>query len=137
MTPARGPHGRVLVTTRRRDHSLTQQGRHLLEVDVYTPDEAHTFLTQALDEAGIGHTPPELDCLARDLGYLPLALGQAVTYMAELGLGPAAFRELFGDRMRTLFEVFPDWESPTPLAATWDLSLTRADTFTPRDWPAR
>ncbi|QUX26976.1 tetratricopeptide repeat protein [Nocardiopsis akebiae] len=126
------PHGRTLVTTRRRDHSLTTQGRHLLKVDVYTPDEARTFLTHALDEAGTAHTTAEADALARDLGYLPLALGQAVTYVAELGMGCEDYLQAFHDRMNTLDQVFPDWDSPVPLAATWDLSLSQADTFTPQ-----
>ncbi|ASU59865.1 tetratricopeptide repeat protein [Nocardiopsis dassonvillei] len=129
--PPDQPHGRVLVTTRRRDHSLDTQGRHLLDVDVYTPTEAHAFLSTALGQAAIPHTGPELEALARDLGHLPLALGQAVTYMAELGMECTAYLELFHDRMRTLAEVFPDWDTPTPLAATWDLSLEQADTFRP------
>ncbi|MBR8745023.1 tetratricopeptide repeat protein [Nocardiopsis sp. MG754419] len=126
------PNGRVLATTRRRDHCLTTQGRRLLDVDVYTENEAHTFLSAALGEAGVPYTTIELGSLARDLGYLPLALGQAVTYMAELGMGCTAYLDLLNDKMRTLAEVFPDWETPTPLAATWDLSLEQADTFEPQ-----
>ncbi|RKS08492.1 tetratricopeptide (TPR) repeat protein [Nocardiopsis sp. Huas11] len=130
--PRDQPHGRVLVTTRRRDHSLTVQGRHLLDVDVYTPGEARAFLNQALDAAGIAHTTAQRDTLAHDLGRLPLALGQAVTYMAELGLGCDDYLQVFHNRMNTLDQVFPDWEHPTPLAATWELSLTQADTFQPK-----
>ncbi len=126
------PHGRVLVTTRRRDSSLTTQGRHLIDVDVYTPEEAHAFLTRAADDAGVPHTLTDLESLARDLGYLPLALGQAITYMAELGMGCKNYLQVFHDRMRTLAEVFPDWDTPTPLAATWDLSLEQADAFIPK-----
>ena len=125
------PHGRVLVTTRRRDRSLTTQGRRLLDVNVYTESEAHTFLAAALGEAGIPHTRIELRSLARDLGYLPLALGQAVTYMTELDMGCAAYLELFHDKVCTLAEVFPDWDTPTPLAATWNLSVDQADTHHP------
>ncbi|MFI6578049.1 tetratricopeptide repeat protein [Nocardiopsis sp. NPDC050513] len=126
------PRGRMLVTTRRRDHTLTVQGRHLLDVDVFTEEEARVFLVQALDAAGIDDTREELDILARDLGYLPLALGQAVPYMAELGLGCRGYLQVFHDRMSALREVFPDWTRPTPLTATWDLSLAQADTFHPR-----
>ncbi|WP_197285737.1 tetratricopeptide repeat-containing protein [Nocardiopsis sp. NRRL B-16309] len=125
-------YGRVLVTTRRRDHSLSTQGRHLIDMDVYTPAEAHTFLTCALHEIRIPRSHIEMDCLSRDLGYLPLALGQAVTYMAELGMSCADYLELFHDRMNTLDEVFPDWDTPASLAATWELSLQQADTHTPQ-----
>ncbi|MGW8439339.1 tetratricopeptide repeat protein, partial [Nocardiopsis sp. NPDC055879] len=126
------PHGRTLVTTRRRDHSLTTQGRHLIDVDVYTVHEARAFLANALDEAGIDHTDTDLGTLAESLGRLPLALGQAVPYMAELGMSCDEYLQVFHDRMSTLREVFPDWDTDTPLAATWDLSLTMADTFTPQ-----
>ncbi|QUX26901.1 tetratricopeptide repeat protein [Nocardiopsis akebiae] len=126
------PHGRVLVTTRRRDHSLNTQGRRLLDVDIYTRDEAHAFLTHALNEAGVPHNNEELVDLAHALGFLPLALGQAVTYIAELGMGCADYLQLFRDRVRILGEVFPDWETHTPLAATWELSVQQADTFAPR-----
>ncbi|MDE3721392.1 tetratricopeptide repeat protein [Nocardiopsis sp. N85] len=126
------PHGRMLVTTRRRDHTLTTQGRHLIDVDVYTQDEARAFFTHGLTSAEIPHTCEELDTLAHDLGHLPLALGQAVTYMAELGMGCEDYLQVFHDRMNTLDQVFPDWTHPTPLAATWDLSLNRADTFHPQ-----
>ncbi|WP_435107073.1 NB-ARC domain-containing protein [Nocardiopsis synnemataformans] len=124
--------GRVLVTTRRRDHSLTVQGRRLLDVNVYSPDESRAFLTRALNQAGVLRTTAKLDALADALGHLPLALGQAVAYMAELHLGCADYLELFQDRMTTLEEVFPDWDTLTPLAATWNLSLDQADTFTPQ-----
>ncbi|MEU3024889.1 tetratricopeptide repeat protein, partial [Nocardiopsis alba] len=126
------PRGRVLITTRRRDHSLTKQGHRLIDVDIYTPEEARAFLTDALNQAGIAHTPADLESLARDLGRLPLALGQAVTYMAELGMGCDAYLQVFHDRMHTLARVFPDWDTPTPLAATWELSLQQADTFQPQ-----
>lgn len=36
------PHGRTLITTRRRDNALTTHGCHLLDVDAYTLDEART-----------------------------------------------------------------------------------------------
>ncbi|MFF8765930.1 tetratricopeptide repeat protein [Nocardiopsis dassonvillei] len=126
------PHGRVLVTTRRRDHSLTVQGRHLIDVGAYTPDEAHAFLTRALDTAGIARTEADLNDLAHALGHLPLALGQAVTYMAELAMGCDEYLRVFHDRMNTLSDVFPDWETPAPLAATWDISLSKSDSFSPK-----
>lgn len=99
---------------------------------MYTPEEARSFLTHALDEAGVPHTDTDMDDLAEALGHLTLALGQAVTYMAELGMDCPAYLELFRDRMTTLGEVFPDWESPTPLAATWELSLAQADSQEPK-----
>jgi hypothetical protein len=125
-------HGRMLVTTRRRDHTLTIQGRHLLDVGVYTPSEAQAFLTHALTKSRVSHTSEQLSVLAHDLGYLPLALSQAVTYITELRIDFTSYLEIFHDRMHTLHDVFPDWENPTPLAATWELSVKQADMFHPK-----
>ncbi|WP_017586116.1 tetratricopeptide repeat protein [Nocardiopsis ganjiahuensis] len=130
--PRDRPPGRVVVTTRRRDHSLTTQGRQVVDVGVYSPEEARAFLSRALDEADVPYTPEEVDALAGDLEYLPLALGQAVAYMAEIGLGCTGYLDLFHDRVSTLEQVFPDWDGPVPLAATWELSLEQADTHEPR-----
>ncbi len=130
--PRDQPWGRVVVTTRRRDHSLTTQGRQVVNVGVYSPQEARAFLARALDEAGVPYTTEVVDALAEELEYLPLALGQAVAYMAEIGLGCTGYLSLFHDRVSTLAQVFPDWEGPVPLAATWELSLEQADTHEPR-----
>ncbi|MEV6821461.1 tetratricopeptide repeat protein [Nocardiopsis dassonvillei] len=130
--PCDQPHGRVLATTRRRDHALTTQGCHLLDIGIYTPGEARAFLASTLDAAGIAHTTAQIDTLSHNLGHLPLALGQAVTYMTELAMGCDDYLQVFHDRMSTLDQVFPDWENPTPLAATWALSLAQADAFNPK-----
>lgn len=47
--------GWVLATTRRRDTVLASAGRHVLDIDVYEPGEAHTYLTQRLTETGHAH----------------------------------------------------------------------------------
>jgi len=63
----------VLVTSRR---SLTDlhPATHLT-VDVFTPDEALTFLTRAAPDVPVGDDPDAAARIAHRCGYLPLALG--------------------------------------------------------------
>jgi hypothetical protein len=52
-------HGQVIVTTRRRDAALTGGGRTLIDVDIYTVEEANAYLSERLG--------PFLDPLLRGL----------------------------------------------------------------------
>jgi tetratricopeptide (TPR) repeat protein len=62
----------TLVTSRR---SLTElQPGTRLAVDVFTPDEAVTFLTRAVPGIAVGSDPDAVARIARSCGHLPLAL---------------------------------------------------------------
>ncbi|MFB6396785.1 NB-ARC domain-containing protein [Polymorphospora lycopeni] len=87
--------GRTVVTTRRRDAAL-QQGRTLIDVDLFTPGEAAAYLAGKLD--GAADRLDETDQLAADLGYLPLALAQAATYILDQDLTCAAYRKRLARR---------------------------------------
>jgi hypothetical protein len=90
--------GRVLVTTRRRDAALAAEGRRVVNVGLFTPEEAHRYLREKL-----GAEPGRLDepeRLAADLGYLPLALAQAAAYLIDRGLTCAGYRRRFAERKR-------------------------------------
>ncbi|MFD8527199.1 tetratricopeptide repeat protein, partial [Streptosporangium canum] len=130
-----GP-GRVVVTTRRRDAALAGPGRIRVDVDVFTPAEARHYLTAKLAAAGCADTVEQIDALAADLGHLPLALAQATAYLIDTGLDCAAYRERLADRARTVAELVPDDSSlpddhRTIVAATWSLSIDRADRARP------
>ncbi|WP_330286787.1 tetratricopeptide repeat protein [Streptomyces sp. NBC_00576] len=134
LWPPASEHGRTLVTTRRRDAALTGDGRTLVEVGLFTKEEALAYLTAFL--AAHGRTEPEaqLAALAADLGYLPLALAQAAAYLVDSGDDVAAYRALLTDRTTTLADAAPDAlpdEQTLPLAAAWSLSIGRADTLRP------
>ncbi|WP_245171161.1 tetratricopeptide repeat protein [Streptomyces decoyicus] len=132
LWPPASPHGRTLVTTRRRDAALDPDGRHTLTIGLFTRDEALTYLTTSL--TGRDEPTDELTALARDLGYLPLALAQATAYLIDTGETVAAYRSLLADRTTTLSAIAPGAlpdNQALPLDAAWSLSIDRADTLRP------
>src|SRR5215470_1657915 len=85
LWPPPNPHGQVLVTTRRRDAALHGHGRTVIDVGLFTPDQAVRYLTHKLAPGDLDNQPPpEAGELAKDLGYLPLALAQAAAYIRDL-----------------------------------------------------
>ncbi|MFC6137691.1 tetratricopeptide repeat protein, partial [Streptomyces spororaveus] len=134
LWPPAGPRGRTLVTTRRRDAALAADGRHTVEVGLFTTDEALTYLTTSLATHGRVEPADQLTALAGDLGHLPLALAQAVAYLIDSGDDIATYRTLLADRATTLADTAPDRlpdDQARPLAAAWSLSIDRADTLRP------
>jgi len=118
--------GQVLITTRRRDATLTHLGRAVFDIDVFTPEESVAYLHAAL--ASHEYLAEGAPGLAADLGHLPLALAQAVAYLIDRDLSCESYRARLADRRRSLTEVFPArGELPddqrTTIAATWSLSV--------------
>lgn len=134
MWPPATESGRTVVTTRRRDSILAQQGRMVLDVGMFTADESLCYLDQKLGgDAALLHEAPEL---ARDLGWLPLALAQAAAYILDRGLNCAEYRERLADQKRALADVLPE-PSALPdghhstVAATWSMSIEIANGLRP------
>ncbi|MBO2448936.1 tetratricopeptide repeat protein [Actinomadura barringtoniae] len=126
--------GRVLATTRRRDAALSGHGRQIIPIDVYTPAEAHSYLTDRLALVGPSEPATELEGLAAELGHLPLALSQAAAYMLDASMTCAQYRALLADQDRTLADLAPDSlpdQHPQIVAATWALSVARANATRP------
>ncbi|MFI9297506.1 NB-ARC domain-containing protein, partial [Streptomyces gardneri] len=134
LWPPLSQHGRVVVTTRRRDAALARSGRRMLDVGLFTKEEAVTYLSQLL-AIGDRHEPEsELAALAEDLGRLPLALAQAAAYLLDADIRCCAYRALLADRTRTLADTAPDAlpdDQPHPVAAAWSLSIDHADALRP------
>ncbi|MFE2251666.1 tetratricopeptide repeat protein, partial [Streptomyces lavendulae] len=134
LWPPASPHGRVLITTRRRDASLFGEGRRRIEVGLFARDESLSYLTAALHAQGRTEPADQLTALAQDLGHLPLALAQATDYLIDSGETAAAYRHVLADRVITLDHLTPDAlpdDQATALAAAWSLSIDRADTLRP------
>ncbi|MFP3992455.1 tetratricopeptide repeat protein, partial [Streptomyces sp. E11-3] len=134
LWPPASPHGRTLVTTRRKDAALTGDRRRLIEVGLFTRSESRAYLATKLAAHGRAEPDAHLAALADDLGHLPLALAQAAAYLIDTGETVAAYRELLADRTTTLADTTPDAlpdDQALPLAAAWSLSIDRADTLRP------
>jgi hypothetical protein len=129
-----GASGRTVVTTRRRDAVLTDCGRVLIDVGLYTSPEAIAYLQNKLG-AGGQHVMAEARELAADLGYLPLALAQAATFVRDRGETCAGYRRRLGNRRRRLSEILPEDaladDYRATVAATWSISVKRADALAP------
>ncbi|WP_192581153.1 tetratricopeptide repeat protein [Micromonospora noduli] len=133
--PPDSPHGRTIVTTRRRDAVLSTDRRALVEVGLFTPVEAVAYL-----RAAIGAGPeqePELEKLAAELGYLPLAIAQAAAFIRDRAIDAVAYRARLADRRRHLVDLAPPAdalpdEHRDTVSATWSLSIDAADSHRPR-----
>jgi hypothetical protein len=130
--PPTSLHGRVLVTTRRREAALTGAGRRLVTVGLFTPQEAAAYFTAVFAAHGRHEPAEQVACLAADLGHLPLALAQAAAYIIDADLTCASYRELMADRIRKLADLLPEPgalpdDQTATVAATWSLSIERAD----------
>jgi tetratricopeptide (TPR) repeat protein len=117
--------GRTVVTSRRRDAALLE-GRHLVDVGVFTQQEAADYLRGRLADGP--HRLGEADQLATDLGFLPLALAQAATYIRDQDLSCAGYRQRLHRRRldRLKPTTFPDGQRQA-VADTWALSIELAD----------
>ena len=71
--------GHILLTTR--DHNLPILYAKTLDLEIFTQDEARSFIRQFAPHAAPDETA--LDALIQRLGHLPLALKQAAAYMAH------------------------------------------------------
>ncbi|MFE2534706.1 SAV_2336 N-terminal domain-related protein, partial [Streptomyces sp. NPDC059371] len=134
LWPPSSPHGRTLLTTRCRDAMLTGESRRSIEVGLFTEAEAVDYLTKVLAADERTDSADELAALAVELGCLPLALSQAAAYLVDAAESAAAYRARLADRTTALADtapdVLPDGQSAA-LAATWSLSLERADVLRP------
>lgn len=118
--------GRVVATTRRRDAAL-RGDRVLVGLDVFSPAEARAYLSAAIG------ADDDADRLADALGHLPLALAQAAAYVLDRRITCGEYLARFTERRLAVMapDELPD-EHRATVAATWSLSVERADAMTPR-----
>ncbi|WP_309111673.1 NB-ARC domain-containing protein [Saccharothrix sp.] len=131
LEPSVGAGGQVIMTSRLRGSALTRGAHRVIELGVFTEEEALDYFTGALGgHEGVGHA--QLRTLAEQFGRLPLALGQAAAFIADQPLLTVAdYQAMLTDRHRTLAELTPPEgslpEHQMTVAATWSLSIERAD----------
>ncbi|MFE5372810.1 tetratricopeptide repeat protein [Streptomyces mirabilis] len=103
---------------------------------LFTPQDATSYFTAVL-AAHERHEPTDqINSLAADLGYLPLALAQAAAYVIDADLTCASYRELLADRLKKLADLLPEPgalpdDQAATVAATWSLSIERANQIRP------
>jgi hypothetical protein len=117
-----GPGGSTVVTTRRTDAALSGRRRRRIPVGLYSPEQAGSYLAEKLDADQRAPRLAEVDELAADLGFLPLALAQAAAFMVDRGETCTGYRRRLTDRRRRLAEG-PD--HPDTLATRHNLAHWR------------
>jgi len=127
--------GRTVVTTRRRDAALQNDGRLLIQVDTFTAEEATSYLIRATGATAEQFS--DVAALAADLGHLPLALAQAAAFIRDQAIDCAEYRRRLNDRKRPLTNLLPPEDAlpdahRSTVVATWALSIDVADRLSPR-----
>jgi tetratricopeptide (TPR) repeat protein len=126
----------TLATSRLQDATLASSGRQQIDVDIYSPDESVTYLTDRLARARRKHL---LDNQALDLaiavGHLPLALSHAAAYLINQEETCAAYLTRYTAADGRLADLMPAHADPDaygrPVALTLLLALEAADATNP------
>jgi hypothetical protein len=110
--------GHVVITSR--NQAWTRQAEPV-ELDVFTRQESIAHLTR--------HIPSlDLDDAAKvsaAVGDLPLAIEQAGAWLAETGMPAAFYVDWLATQATSALGLNKPFGYATPVAATWDLSLSR------------
>ncbi|HXU34397.1 MAG TPA: tetratricopeptide repeat protein [Thermoanaerobaculia bacterium] len=120
------PAGHVLLTGR---NGRWGTGIEALELGLLSEESALTFLLARTKDTRRSTKEDEKDALeiARDQGYLPLALEQAGAYVAEHRLTLAEYRQEWQQRREAVLAWFDPFASryPVSIAVTWQTSVDR------------
>ena len=122
-----GTHGRVLVTTNRPDAALRAHSPRAVELGPFSNRESLAYLLTRL-QADRDQWTGALD-LAADLGFLPIALAQAGTFMAYTGIDCREYRTRMADWRQRL--AAGNGGPPPAVADTGALALEFADRLPP------
>ncbi len=125
-------HCRTLITSRFAGWSAVVKSFHLYVLD---PEPARTLLATRADRGDFAQlTPAEqtaCEALAKELGYLPLALEQAAAYIWQQGLefSFADYLRLYGAATAELLDegVLGSNEYPDSVMTTWTTTLRKLD----------
>ncbi|MQY07234.1 tetratricopeptide repeat protein [Actinomadura macrotermitis] len=121
----------VLVTTRLREAALAGADRRTVNIGTFTPAEARSYLAAKLGDHALAS---ELDALAEELGFLPLALAQATAYINNADITCATYRRRIASRLLAHAvpgeDYLPDGHQRV-VTATWELSVEHADQAAP------
>jgi hypothetical protein len=100
-----------------------------IQLDVLEPEPARQFLLERTGRTAEGPERAACDDLARELGFLPLALEQAAAYIAAPGVGVdfAAYLRLYREATAELLArgALGSTEYPDPVITTWQASVAK------------
>ncbi|MCL2625400.1 MAG: tetratricopeptide repeat protein [Cystobacterineae bacterium] len=120
--------GHLLVTTR--DRKLNLANSTMIDLDVFTVDEARAFMRERLPRKAI-NAELTLDKLTELLELLPLALEQAAAYMADVDndCDCEEYISLFEQHGLKVFEgtaaKLKDYNYNKIVTTTWNISLSK------------
>ncbi len=106
--PQRG--GSILATSIRRD--LWPSSASCVEVNPFSETEAVSYLKKTIRQDDTA----SMQALAKELGYFPLALGQAAAYITDAMIPIAEYLQAFREDRSLIL---------SPLLKTWNLTLKR------------
>jgi hypothetical protein len=96
-------------------------------VDVLAPEAARQLLLARSDSAENDVNARAADELARELGYLPLALEQAAAFAQNVGIDLGEYLRLFAESRRELLAEYAlgGTQYPASVATTWWTTVER------------
>jgi tetratricopeptide (TPR) repeat protein len=119
---------RTLITSRFADWPAAA-GIRAIQLDVLEPEPARQFLLERTGRTAEGVERAACDDLARELGYLPLALEQAAAYIAAPGAGVdfTGYLRLYGEATRELLAhgALGSTEYSDPVITTWQATVAK------------
>ena len=113
ILPRRGGH--VLVTSRNPNWD------RVVPIQVFNKEDALLYFRKI---SGVSEQGDELELLTEDLGYLPLALTQAASYIKRHGISIAAYRAAFKKGQNNLFSE-KEKGYPESVATAWQISMDK------------
>ena len=117
--------GHLLITSR---NPNWRSMATVLDVKVFTPDEAVTFLHNRLGIVHSSAADASWAALAGELDYLPLALEHAAAYMEARGKTASEYLALFQQRRQSLWaRIEPPDAYHATITTTWDMGFAHAE----------
>lgn len=138
IPPGGNPNGRVLLTTRIRDHRVSSHGR-VVTARLFSPEEAEEYLRNDAHNVGPGRGPlavasrADTSELASTVGYHPLALSVAASTIAAHAMAAANWIDEFttAGAMDVAADEPDRGGYPHLIGATWRVALARASESLP------
>jgi len=120
--PEKGGH--VIITTR---NQIWPGNFNILSLDVMSESESIGLLTCLLQREMTKEETSEASELVKLLGYLPLAIAQAGSYIKQTQISIEKYLDLYKKYESTLLtdKTLPEGNNTLPVATTWNISLAK------------